>query len=747
MGAIRYWAIIAFFSSTVGWSQIDPCLSQQAFTVVVLGSSTAAGSGPSTADSAWVNRYRAYAQSLNPANQVINLAQGGYTTYHSMPTNFVPPPGRPLPDTAKNVDKALSFNPDAIIINYPSNDASNGFGVAEQMGNFDSMVVHANLQGVPVWVCTTQPKTAFGPAGDAIQIGVRDSIHAHYLTHAIDFWSTIAAPTNDIDTLYDSGDGTHLNDAGHAILFQRVVAAGILEELYAPPGYPDYFVHDLIFPNNITCGSTNEICQVVIGNSGMPGTQNTNLNLMVSNGIPAMQSQVVVGGLPQCTFDTIPFSIDLSAGGMIQFTAWMAEPSDSNQTNDTLVVTHQVLPKPALLSVDDTVCPGDTGYVQAILVNADSTYWYDGWPGNLIGFGSTLPVAGVFDDTTVYAQSVVGPFDNWDSLHTTTTSTTNWNGIMFDVVATNDSIIIDSLSTKVNTIGQQIIEIYRKPGSHFGHETNAGAWTLWGIDTVTVPAIGAIINLDPGVFTLPAGDTMGVYIQMQNPAADVSYQAVGNQQSISNGEVELICGSGANHNFGGNYYPRVWNGTLHYHHGYNPQGTCQSDPVAVQVVLSDTTFVLGSDTTIYLGDTIEFSALGYFGHQWSTGDTAASIDLIAGVDLGVGTHTISLQVYNAQGCAMSDSLLVTVEDPTGVTDLSGNSTLEIYPNPARDITSVKTSYSGGELRIMTVAGQLLARHQMIQEECQLDVSAMPPGTYLLIWSDDEHQAFGRLVVR
>ncbi|MEM6349031.1 MAG: hypothetical protein AAF927_34410, partial [Bacteroidota bacterium] len=57
------------------------CLALQDFKIVVLGSSTAAGSGASSSDSAWVNRYRQYLQSINPDNQVVNLAQGGYNTY------------------------------------------------------------------------------------------------------------------------------------------------------------------------------------------------------------------------------------------------------------------------------------------------------------------------------------------------------------------------------------------------------------------------------------------------------------------------------------------------------------------------------------------------------------------------------------------------------------------------------------------------------------------------------------------
>ena len=59
---------------------ISPCAQATSIHLVVLGSSTASGSGPSTPDSAWVNRYRNYLQDINPLNQVTNLAIGGTTT-------------------------------------------------------------------------------------------------------------------------------------------------------------------------------------------------------------------------------------------------------------------------------------------------------------------------------------------------------------------------------------------------------------------------------------------------------------------------------------------------------------------------------------------------------------------------------------------------------------------------------------------------------------------------------------------
>ena len=195
--------------------------------VVVLGSSTAAGTGPEDISNAWVNRYDRYIKSLNPASEVINLAYGGYTTYEVMPADFTPPAERPLVDNNRNITKALSLGPNVIIVNLPSNDVANGFTVEEQLFNFDTIVYIAANSGIPIYLTTTQPRN-MSPENMQKQMDVRDSINNMMGERAIDFWTDIANVDGTIKTIFDSGDGTHLNDSAHYVLAQRVIAEDIL---------------------------------------------------------------------------------------------------------------------------------------------------------------------------------------------------------------------------------------------------------------------------------------------------------------------------------------------------------------------------------------------------------------------------------------------------------------------------------------------------------------------------------------
>ena len=205
--------------------------------IVVMGSSSAYGNGASTQSKAWAYLFQSYTQSLNASDTVVNLAVPGYTTYQEVPTGTTVPGGRPSPDTNANITKALSYNPDAIILNLPTNDAANGYTLSETESNFQLIAATAAAANVPIWITTSQPRTS-GMNGAALTniMSLRDWITSTYGTRSIDFWSTIANSDGTIASAYDAGDGIHVNDAGHQKLFSRVVASGLINNLYLTPG-------------------------------------------------------------------------------------------------------------------------------------------------------------------------------------------------------------------------------------------------------------------------------------------------------------------------------------------------------------------------------------------------------------------------------------------------------------------------------------------------------------------------------
>ena len=189
--------------------------------IVVLGSSTDAGIGANPSDSAWVNRFRNNLTLIDNSFIVFNLAVGGYSTYDVMPTGFVPPAGRPFPKVNNNITYALQFNPVMIIVNLPTNDAAYNYSISETITNFDSIISTSHLENVNIYLTTPQPRNFSNQSQLNLLFDLLDSCYSRYSSIYIDFWNGLAQPNGFILPQFNSGDGVHLNNAGHRIIFER----------------------------------------------------------------------------------------------------------------------------------------------------------------------------------------------------------------------------------------------------------------------------------------------------------------------------------------------------------------------------------------------------------------------------------------------------------------------------------------------------------------------------------------------
>jgi hypothetical protein len=231
-------------------------------TISVIGSSTAEGFGLPDAGgnplenmwsnednnlpvNSWVNRLARYYTGLNLLNSMNNFSIYGQDIYQAQATGFVPQNStRPLPEEDNNITKALSVNPDIILINYPSNNYDvNGYGIHEVMRLFRRLYRQAIANGHTVcYISTSQPRTSveYDMAGRQKLRTLRDSILTEFPGHAIDFYTPIVdsaiesspgVPNDNylgIKPEYGQGDGIHLNETGHLQLFNAVLAMNIV---------------------------------------------------------------------------------------------------------------------------------------------------------------------------------------------------------------------------------------------------------------------------------------------------------------------------------------------------------------------------------------------------------------------------------------------------------------------------------------------------------------------------------------
>ena len=228
---LLFLSLLISINSQVAFSQIKR--------IVAIGSSTTAGVGATSPDSGWVcllNQY--YKCRLGIIDSAYNLGVAGTDNYYAMPTGYVSPPARPAPDTAHNVSKACFILSDlssaahgVVIVNFPTNDY-NTFSIAEIMSSLQTIYDYATKAGHPCFISTTQPRGDDNfntPAVKRKLADIKDSIISRFGTaHTLNFWDGMFNPADStILAKYSSSDLVHFNNAGHRVLYERVITKNI----------------------------------------------------------------------------------------------------------------------------------------------------------------------------------------------------------------------------------------------------------------------------------------------------------------------------------------------------------------------------------------------------------------------------------------------------------------------------------------------------------------------------------------
>ena len=194
--------------------------------LLILGSSTPACFNISS-DSCYVGRLQRYYQQSGQSVVIDNRAVAGDNCYHGMPAGYTPPAGRNGARPYNNITDGLQGNPDIVLVNYPSNGYDE-FSIDEVMFCLRTIRQTANNAGKPCYIATTQPRSQPAsfqtPAVRQKMQLLKESILNEFGQYALNFWDDLVNPAdNSLQSIYDSGDGTHLTAAGHRVLFNKVV--------------------------------------------------------------------------------------------------------------------------------------------------------------------------------------------------------------------------------------------------------------------------------------------------------------------------------------------------------------------------------------------------------------------------------------------------------------------------------------------------------------------------------------------
>ncbi len=164
------------------------------------------------------------------------------------------------------------------------------------------------------------------------------------------------------------------------------------------------------------------------------------------------------------------------------------------------------------------------------------------------------------------------------SLTTTYATDNSFAGNTFDVSPSVD-LTIDSFDVHLSTNQPATIAIYWRPGTSDGFENSAAGWTLLGTANVTAQGEGNPTPVPIGGLALNAGQTYGIYVDLQSYVSGESpvmlYTNGSNHYSNSELSLTTFYGKGDPAFEGPTFIPRSWNGTIYYTAG--PTTTCASE--------------------------------------------------------------------------------------------------------------------------------------------------------------------------
>jgi hypothetical protein len=137
------------------------------------------------------------------------------------------------------------------------------------------------------------------------------------------------------------------------------------------------------------------------------------------------------------------------------------------------------------------------------------------------------------------------------------------SGNMFDVTA-KKTLTITSFDINVRSSSTFSAEVYYRKGGYAGFERNPSAWTKLGTASITGMGTNNPTPLPIGGLKIYKSETFGLYVTL---VSSTSIGYTNGLRTFQNDELSLTSGVGKSYPFGSTFYPRTWNGRVHYDAG------------------------------------------------------------------------------------------------------------------------------------------------------------------------------------
>jgi len=118
--------------------------------------------------------------------------------------------------------------------------------------------------------------------------------------------------------------------------------------------------------------------------------------------------------------------------------------------------------------------------------------------------------------------------------------------------------------------------------------------------------------------------------------------------------------------------------------------------------------------------------------NWSSDNTGIATVSQQGLVRAVSDGVVTITAASNDKPDISDTFIITVSSQvTGVSQTRPDQKTRIYPNPASDKLYIERMDQINELDVLTITGRKVLSKAIRESETELDISSLPPGTYLI----------------
>jgi len=184
-------------------------------------------------------------------------------------------------------------------------------------------------------------------------------------------------------------------------------------------------------------------------------------------------------------------------------------------------------------------------------------------------------------------------------------------------------------------------------------------------------------------------------------------------------------------------------------------GMAQATGTVTVTVLPAPQVDLGPDQTIcpWMNITLDATMPDAASYLWlPSGLTTPSVTF-EGEDLGIGAHTITVNVTYNNGCTVTDEIVVTVDPCTGIGENMRDMRLDLHPNPATNHLNIRLSGKAGNVSyvLLNYQGQVVYSSGNFAVEgrydARIDLGAFAKGIYYLRLNSGDATSVRKVVVQ